>query len=137
KYDEVVFCGYGEPTERLEQLIAACRYIRSVSDIPIRINTNGLASLSHGKDVPPLLEGLIDTVSVSMNAPTEEEYLQVTQPCFGKGAFDAMLSFVRACKGRFPKVMVTAVDVITDEQAARCQALADEIGVPFRLRTFS
>lgn len=137
KYDEVVFCGYGEPTERLEQLIAACRYIRSVSDIPIRINTNGLASLSHGKDVPPLLEGLIDTVSVSMNAPTEEEYLQVTQPCFGKGAFDAMLTFVRECKGRFPKVMVTAVDVITDDQAARCQALADELGVPFRLRTFS
>lgn len=136
-YKEVVFCGYGEPTERLDQLIAACRYIRSVSDIPIRLNTNGLASLSHGKDVPQLLEGLIDTVSVSMNAPTAEEYLQVTQPCFGLPAFEAMLAFVKECKTLFPKVMVTAVNVITDDQAARCQLLADSLGVPFRLREFS
>ena len=137
KYDEVVFCGYGEPTESLDVLIAAAQYIRSVSDIPIRLNTNGLGSLSNGKDVPKLLEGLIDVMSVSMNAPTEEEYLQVTNPCFGEGAFEAMLNFVRECKPLFPKVMVTAVDVITDDQAARCQALADELGVPFRLREFS
>lgn len=137
KYNEVVFCGYGEPTEALDVLIAAARYVRSVSDIPIRLNTNGLGSLSNGKDVPKLLEGLIDVMSVSLNAPSEDEYLQVTQPCFGKGAFDAMLDFVRECKPLFPKVMVTAVDVITDDQAARCQALADELGVPFRLRNFS
>ncbi len=137
KYDEVVFCGYGEPTERLEVLIAAAKYIRSVSNIPIRLNTNGLGSLSNDKDVPALLAGLIDVMSVSMNAPTKEEYLQVTQPCFGEPAFEAMLAFVRACKPLFPKVMVTAVDVITEDQAARCQALADELGVPFRLRTFS
>ncbi len=137
KYDEVVFCGYGEPTESLDVLIAAARYVRSVSDIPIRLNTNGLGSLSNGKDVPQLLAGLIDVMSVSMNAPSAEEYLQVTQPCFGEGSFEAMLDFVRECKPLFPKVMVTAVDVITDEQAARCQALADELGVPFRLRAFS
>ena len=137
KYNEVVFCGYGEPTESLDVLIAAARYVRSVSDIPIRLNTNGLGSLASGKDVPKLLEGLIDVMSVSMNAPTEAEYLDVTNPCFGEGAFDAMLSFVRECKDLFPKVMVTAVDVITDDQAARCQALADELGVPFRLREFS
>ncbi len=136
-YDEVVFCGYGEPTENLDVLIAACRYIRQVSNIPIRLNTNGLASLSHGKDVPSLLEGLVDTVSISMNAPTAQEYLAVTQPCFGLPAFEAMLAFVRACKAKFPKVIVTAVDVITDDQAARCQALADSLGVTFRLREFS
>ena len=137
QYDEVVFCGYGEPTEALDVLIAAARYVRSVSDIPIRLNTNGLGSLSNGKDVPTLLEGLIDVMSVSMNAPSAAEYQEVSQPCFGEGSFEAMLDFVRACKPRFPKVMVTAVDVITDEQAARCQTLADELGVPFRLRNFS
>ena len=137
QYKEVVFCGYGEPTEALDVLIAAAKYVRSVSDIPIRLNTNGLGSLSHGKDVPKLLEGLIDVMSVSMNAPTAQEYLEVTQPCFGEGAFEAMLNFVRECKPLFPKVMVTAVDVITEEQAQRCQKLADELGVPFRLRAFS
>lgn len=137
QYKEVVFCGYGEPTEALDVLITAARYVRSVSDVPIRLNTNGLASLSNEKDVPTLLTGLIDTMSVSMNAPTAAEYTAVTNPCFGEGAFEAMLQFVRDCKGRFPKVMVTAVDVITEEQAARCQALADTLGVPFRLREFS
>lgn len=137
QYDEVVFCGYGEPTERLDQLIAAAQYVRSVSDVPIRLNTNGLGCLSLGRDVPTLLEGLIDVMSISMNAPTAEEYLQVTQPCFGLPAFEAMLQFVRDCKSRFPKVIVTAVDVITDDQAARCQALADSLGVTFRLRNFS
>lgn len=137
QYDEVVFCGYGEPTERLDQLIVAAQYVRSVSDVPIRLNTNGLSSLSLGRDVPTLLEGLIDVMSVSMNAPTAEEYLQVTQPCFGLPAFEAMLQFVRDCKPRFPKVIVTAVDIITDDQAARCKALADSLGVTFRLRNFS
>lgn len=137
RYKEVVFCGYGEPTEALDVLIAAAQYVRSVSDIPIRLNTNGLASLSNGKDVPALLEGLVDTMSVSLNAPTAAEYMTVTNPCFGEGAFEAMLQFVRDCKGRFPKIMVTAVDVITPEQADRCKALADALGVPFRLREFS
>ena len=137
KYSELVFCGYGEPTERLDVLIAAAKYIRSVSDIKIRLNTNGLASLSNGKDVPKLLEGLIDVMSVSMNAPTAEEYLEVSNPCFGLPSFEAMLAFVKECKGLFPKVMVTAVDVLSDDQAARCQELADSIGVPFRLREFS
>lgn len=137
QYDEVVFCGYGEPTERLDELVAAASYIRSVSDITIRLNTNGLASLSHGKNVPELLKGLIDIVSVSMNAPTAEEYLEVSNPCFGLPSFEAMLTFVRDCKPLFPKVMVTAVDVITEDQAQRCQALADSLGVPFRLRAFS
>ena len=137
KYTEVVFCGYGEPTERLDVLIAAAKYVRSVSDITIRLNTNGLGSLSNDKDVPKLLEGLIDVMSVSMNAPTAEEYLDVTNPCFGLPAFDAMIAYVKACKPLFPKVMVTAVDVITDDQAARCQALANSLGVPFRLREFS
>ncbi|MBQ9414677.1 MAG: TIGR04100 family radical SAM protein [Clostridia bacterium] len=136
-YREVVFCGFGEPTERLDVLLAACRYIRSVSDIPIRLNTNGLAELSLGKSVAPLFEGLIDTVSISMNAPTAAEYVQVTQPSFGEKAFDAMLQFVRDCKRYVPHVMVTAVDVITPEQAERCRKLAESLGVPFRLRNFT
>ncbi len=136
-YTEVVFCGYGEPTERLDELLAACRYIRSVSDIPIRLNTNGLASLSHGKAVPPLLRGLVDTVSISMNAPTAAEYLAVTRPSFGEPAFQAMLQFIRDCKEYVPNVLATAVDVITDEQAERCRMLAASLGVPFRLRHFT
>lgn len=136
-YSEVVFCGYGEPTERLDLLLKVCRCIRAQSDIPVRLNTNGLASLSLSKPVPPLLHGLIDSVSVSLNAPTAAEYVAVTRPSFGEPAFEAMLQFVRECKDQVPHVTVTAVDVISPDQIARCETLARSLGVPFRLRKFA
>ena len=65
KYNEVVFCGYGEPTERLDDLLEVAKYIKSKSDIKIRINTNGLADLIWNEPTAPKLQGLIDTVSIS------------------------------------------------------------------------
>ena len=76
KYNEIVFCGYGEPTERLYDLLEVAKYIKSKSDIKIRINTNGLADLIWNEKTAPKLEGLIDTVSVSLNATNKEEYLR-------------------------------------------------------------
>ena len=68
KYEEVVFCGFGEPTERLYDLLEVAKYIKSKSDIRIRINTNGLADLIWKKSTAPKLKGLIDAVSISLNA---------------------------------------------------------------------
>ena len=59
KYTEFVFCGFGEPTEALDVLLETARFLKSVSDKPIRINTNGLGILIHQKDITPLFEGLI------------------------------------------------------------------------------
>ncbi len=136
-YREVVFCGYGEPTLALDLLLSTCRRIKAESRLPVRLNTNGLGTLANGRPVPPLLRGLVDTVSVSLNASTAEAYARVTCPSFGEAAFDAMLRFVRECRTMLPHVTVTAVDVISPQQVRDCQALAGELGVTFRLRHFT
>ena len=135
-YKEIVFCGYGEPTEALELLIYTASEIRRRSKTKIRINTNGLSDLINKKPTAKLLEGLLDVVSISLNAPTAEEYMMVTRPSFGAEAFDAMLSFASECKDIFPQVMFTVVDVITTEQIERCKKLSEDMGIPLRVRGY-
>ncbi len=136
-YPEVVFCGYGEPTCALDTLLAVCRRIRETSRIPIRINTNGLGDLIHEKPIAPLLKGWVDTVSVSLNAPTREEYLAVTRPSFGERSFDAMLQFAQDCQAQGISTMFTVVDVLSPEQIEASRKLADALGIPLRVRTYS
>lgn len=136
RYKEVVFCGYGEPTSRIELLVQVCDFIRSQSDIPIRINTNGLGNLIHKKSIEPLLKDRVDTVSISLNAPNAEDYVAVTRPKFGLESFEAMLHFAAECKKYVPHVMFTVVDCIPKEQIEASRKIAEDIGVEFRIRTF-
>lgn len=116
KCEEVVFCGFGEPTERLYDLLEVAKYIKSKSDIRIRINTNGLADLIWKKSTAPKLKGLIDAVSISLNATNKEDYLEVVRPKFGIESFDAMLQFTKDCTEYVPSVMMTVVDVVTTKE---------------------
>lgn len=135
--DEVVFCGYGEPTERLDDLLAVARWLKANYSIPIRINTNGLSDLIHGEDTAPKLKGLIDTVSVSLNANNPEAYLRLTRSKFGIGSWQAMLDFAQHCTAYVPKVVMTVVDQVTSpaeqEEAARICA---RIGAALRVQPF-
>ena len=136
-HDEVVFCGYGEPTERLYDILKVAEYIRSVSAIKIRINTNGLSDLIHGKATAPDLKGLVDTVSVSLNATSAEDYLKVCRPRFGIESYDAMLAFTKECTKYVPNVVMTVVDVVTSkEEQAKCQDICDSVGATLRIRPF-
>lgn len=136
-YSEVVFCGYGEPTERLDDLLAVARYIRSKSPIQIRINTNGLADLIHGQPTAAKLKGLIDTVSVSLNATNAEDYLNVVRPKFGIESYDAMLSFTRDCVAYVPTVVMTVVDVVTSpEEQEKSRAICESLGATLRIRPY-
>ena len=135
-FTELVFCGYGEPTEALELLCAAAAYAKTLPGCPpVRLNTNGLSDLIHGKKTAHLLAGLIDTVSVSLNAGTEKEYLAVTRPKWDN-AFSAMQQFASDCKQYVSKVMFTVVDVIAKEEIEAAQALADSLGIPLRVRKY-
>lgn len=137
RYGELVFCGYGEPTERLDDLLPVAKHIKSRSSIPIRINTNGLSDLINGRETAPELAGLIDTVSVSLNATTPEDYLRLCRPKFGLASFDAMLSFTRACTAFVPDVVMTVVDVVTTpEEQARSRAIAESLGARLRIRPY-
>lgn len=137
-YTEAVFCGYGEPTERLDVLLAVASHLKERRPtLPIRINTNGLADLISGERTAPKLEGLIDTVSISLNSPDKEEYTRLVRPKFGDIAYDAMLAFAKDCVSFVPHVVLTVVDkVTTPEEQARCRALAEEVGATLRVRPF-
>ena len=137
KYSEIVFCGYGEPTERLNDLLEVAKYIRSKSDIKIRINTNGLADLIAGEKVAHKLEGLIDTVSVSLNATNKEDYFKLVRPKFGIDSYDAMLSFTKECTKYVPNVIMTVVDEVTSkEEQEKCREICESIGAKLRVRPY-
>ena len=136
-YDELVYCGYGEPTCALENLLASGEYIKEkCPNIKIRLNTNGLANLYHGRDIIPELAKVVNRVSISLNAPTAEKYMDVTRPQFDN-AFEAMLDFASEAKGVFEHTQLSIVDVLPAEDIAECQRIADERGVYLKIRKFS
>ncbi len=135
-FTELVFCGYGEPTEALEMLLLTAQYARTLPGCPpVRLNTNGLSDLIHGKKTAYLLEGLVDMVSISLNAGTKQEYLAVTRPKWDN-AFEAMQQFAVDCKPYVKKVMFTVVDVIPKEEIEAAQQVADSLGIPLRVRKY-
>lgn len=137
QYSEVVFCGYGEPTERLDDLLKVAAHIKAKSNIQIRINTNGLADLISNKKTAPKLKGLIDTVSISLNATNKEEYLKVVRPKFGIDSFDAMLKFAKDCTSYVPNVVMTVVDVVTSkEEQELCREICQSVGATLRIRPY-
>lgn len=136
-FKEIVFCGFGEPMERWDDIKEVIDYIRSVKkDMKIRINTNGLANDIYGRDVTPEYKGRFDTVSISLNAPTKEEFLELTRSKFGISSFDDMLDFAKKCKAYVPNVVLTVVDIIGEEKIEACRKITDEIGVTLRVRPF-
>ena len=136
-YEEIVFCGYGEPTERLYELLSVAEYVRSKSNIKIRINTNGLSDLIWGENTAPKLKGLIDAVSISLNATNKEDYLAVVRPKFGICSYDAMLGFAAECSKYVPNVMMTVVDVVTTpEEQELCREICRSVGATLRVRPY-
>ncbi|MBO4472306.1 MAG: TIGR04100 family radical SAM protein [Clostridia bacterium] len=137
KYEEVVFCGFGEPTERLDALKEIAAFVKERYHKPIRINTNGLGDLVNGRRIAPELAGLIDVVSISLNTPSEERYMQEVRPKFGAGSYAALLSFAKDCTKYVPKVVLSTVaTTLTADEEASCAEIARSIGAVYRIRPF-
>lgn len=139
-YREIVFCGYGEPTYRLDDILWLVDQLKArFGDKlpPVRINTNGHANLILGRDVCPELKGRIDTVSISLNAVTAREYVALCHPVQGESAYQAMLDFARECKQYVPHVILTIVDKDkSPEEIQTCKDIAQKLGVKLRIRSF-
>ena len=131
---DLVFCGYGEPMSRADVLIEFAKYIKNNTDMSVRINTNGLVSLINPDFDIEEMRDVIDSVSISLNAPDKESYLEITRPKFGIDSFASMLDFAAKAKSIVSDVAFTVVDVISDEQIAACQKLSDSMGIPLRVR---
>lgn len=131
---EVVFCGFGEPTCRLELVGRVGRALRKEGQ-RVRLNTNGQAALIHGQDPWSLLDSALDAVSISLNAPDAVTYAALCRPRFGEAAFVAVRQFVRQAIQHVEQVKVTVVGFSLDgAQIARCQRWAEEQGADFRVR---
>lgn len=135
-YDELVFCGYGEPTCALDNLLASAAYVKENYSLSIRLNTNGLGNLYHGRNIVPELARVIDSVSISLNAPTAEKYQAVTRPQF-ENAYPALLEFAALANASFAHTQLTIVDILPADEIAACQKIADDRGIHLKIRKYS
>ena len=134
EYDEVVFCGFGEPTESFDVLKEVAAFVKKTYNKPIRINTNGAGNLINNRDIVPEMKGLIDTVSVSLNNPDKDEYEALVCSKFKGKSYDAMISFAKECAKELPHVVMTTVDTtITKEEEEQCRKICEEIGATYRI----
>jgi len=134
RYKEIVFCGLGEPTQRLDVLLQVAGQLKK-QGARIRLNSDGLASLVHGRDVAPELSGLIDALSISMNAQNEDVYNRHCRPKKEyPGAYQAMLEFASRAKAFVPSVTLTAINGLEGVDIEACRKVASELGVRFRDR---
>lgn len=137
QYNEIVFCGYGEPLSAMDTVIEVLRFLKDYTSLPVRINTNGLSDLLCKREHTALeLKGLVNTLSISLNAPTSEKFDEVTKNIYPGKAFGAMLKFAEEAKSAVPKVVFTVVDVISDSEIEQCRKIADKMGIEFRVREY-
>ncbi len=133
-FEEVTFCGYGEPLCALDNLILAGKYLKEKYDIKIRVNTNGLGDLYNKKATVPLLKDFVDVISISLNAPNAARYNEVSKPAYGEKAFQAMINFAKECKEKIPVVKFSVVDIIGNDEIEECRRIADSMGISLRVR---
>ncbi|MBF0425153.1 MAG: YchF/TatD family DNA exonuclease [Magnetococcales bacterium] len=132
-YDEVVFCGFGEPTLRLAVILDVAADIKRRGGKRVRLNTDGLANLVHRRDVTPAFCGLIDAVSVSLTAQDQTTYDRLCQPALA-GSYQGVLDFLRVVQAHVPHVTATAIDGAEGVDIAACRKIAEVLGVHFRVR---
>ena len=127
-----------QKSDGIDLLIAVCKYLKEKDpDSVIRVNTNGLSDLIHGFPTVRLLKGLVDSVSISLNAPDAASYNRLCRPRFGEAAFDAMLTFAKECKHLLPEAILSVVDCISEQELKACQGVAREAGLPLRVREYA
>lgn len=132
-YREIVFCGFGEPTYRLDAMLKISDYVHEKGG-RTRLNTNGHGSMLNRRDIAPELKGRLDGINISLNAPDSRRYEKLCRPVYPQMAFDGMLFFAKACKEEGLNCWFSVVDCIGKEQVEACKALAEEIGIPLKIR---
>ena len=137
-YREIVFCGYGEPTMRLEVLREVAIEIKNrYPNMRIRVNTNGHSDLIYGRETAPDFFGIIDAVSISLNTPSAEKYDLICHPVYKKDAFFALIRFAESVKKYVGEVVFSVVrQTLTEEELAECRKISEETGVPLKVRDY-
>ena len=135
RYDGAVFCGFGEPTIRIDALCEIGRELKR-RGATVRLNTNGQANMIHRRDVSAELAEAVDKINVSLNEATAEEYAKLCKPAFGEAAFEGLQEFAKRCAARGIDTWFSVVDVIGAEKIAKCREIAKNCGVALRVREY-
>lgn len=133
---EVIFCGYGEPLLKLDVLKDVAKYIKeNYPNTKIRINTNGHANYVYKRDIVPELKGLIDTISVSLNGESSQEYNELSQPVF-EGAYEEVKKFIKSCADNGIETVASVVEGYKGRHLdlEKCEKIASDLGAKFRVR---
>lgn len=133
--EEIVFCGYGEPTMRYDIIPQICKFIKENNPkAKIRINTNGHGNRIAGFDITEQWDGLIDEVSISLNEKNAKLYNEICVCDYGEEGFYELLDFAKKAQKHVKSVMLSIVDVLPKEDIQECKKLAEEHGIPLRVR---
>ena len=135
RFKEAVFCGFGEPTYKVEEMLALCDYFHS-KGLKTRLNTNGQGNLINKRDIIPELKGKLDKISISLNASSAEKYKKICRSQYGENGFTAMVDFAKQCKRSGLDVAFSVVDSIGEEEIELCKYLAASVSVPLKIRKY-
>ncbi|QGG49429.1 TatD family nuclease-associated radical SAM protein [Heliorestis convoluta] len=133
---EFVFCGYGEPMLRTDEVLKICKALKATYPLQVRINTNGHGNLINGYDITPSLKDCVDAISISLNAKNGEDYQSLCKSMYGEKSFQALLDFALQCKSYVTHVIVSVVDILPQKDIEACRKIAEQIGVGFRVRHY-
>ena len=135
RFKEAVFCGFGEPTYKVAEMVALCDFFHG-KGLKTRLNTNGQGNLINKRDIVPDLVGKLDLVNISLNASDKEKYQKICRSQFGEAGFEALTEFARACKREGVNCRFSIVDCIGEEEVELCKRLAESLKVPLYIRSY-
>lgn len=135
RFKEVVFCGFGEPTYKVAEMVALCDYFHG-KGLSTRLNTNGQGNLINKRDIVPDLKGKIDFVNISLNASCAEKYQPICRSQFGESGFTGLIEFAKLCKRNEINCRFSIVDCIGEEEVEACKRLAESVRIPLYVRKY-
>lgn len=135
RFKEVVFCGFGEPTYKMAEMLALCDFFHE-KGLKTRLNTNGQGSLINKRDIVPEMKGKIDFINISLNASCAEKYQKICRSQFREAGFDGMIEFAKTCRRNGVACRFSIVDCIGEEEVEACKRLAESVNVPLYIRDY-
>ena len=135
RFKEVVFCGFGEPTYKVAEMLALCDFFHD-KGLKIRLNTNGQGNLINKRDIVPDLKGKIDFVNISLNASCYEKYQPICRSQYKEAGFESMIEFARLCRRNGVDCRFSIVDCIGEDEVAACKYLAESLKIPLYVRKY-
>ena len=135
RFKEVVFCGFGEPTYKVAEMVALCDFFHE-KGLKTRLNTNGQGNLINKRDIVPDLKDKIDFVNISLNASCYEKYQPICRSQFKEAGFEGMIEFAKSCRRNGVNCRFSIVDCIGEEEVSACKCLADSVKIPLYVRKY-